>query len=190
MTGEVVAVSRKAAHGIAKTNVDSINLVMSRGVEGDAHFGSTVQHRSRVAKDPNQPNSRQVHLIHAELFDELAEKGFDVRPGDMGENITTRGIDLLRLQQYSELWIGADDRATMSPERRVTLLITGLRNPCRQLEELAPGLMEAVLARGDNGELIRKAGVMATVLDGGEVRPGYVIRRVIPEGPVRPLEPV
>lgn len=177
---KVIAVSRKAAHGIAKLNVDSIRLVAGHGVEGDAHFGTTVQHRSRVAQNPDQPNLRQVHLIHAELFDELAGKGFAVSPGDMGENITTQGLDLLAWPAGTELVLGESAR----------IRITGLRNPCKQLNGHAPGLMSAVLDRDDNGALVRKAGVMAVVLDGGDVRAGDAIAVTLPHGDQRALEPV
>ncbi|MEM8695867.1 MAG: MOSC domain-containing protein [Pseudomonadota bacterium] len=178
--GEVIAVSRKPSHGIAKPSADAIRLVEGHGVDGDAHFGATVQHRSRVAKNPDQPNLRQVHLIHAELFEELAGQGFAVSPGDMGENITTHGIDLLGLPEGAELAIG--DTAHVR--------ITGLRNPCNQLNGHAPGLMDAVLDRDPDGNLIRKAGIMAVVLDGGTVRAGDTIRVRLPEGERRPLGPV
>lgn len=176
---EVIAVSCKSTHGIAKPNVDVIRLTAGHGVEGDAHFGVTVQHRSRVAQDPGQTNLRQVHLIHAELFDELARQGFVVGPGDMGENITTRGIDLLGLPQGTELAIGG-----------ARLAITGLRNPCNQLDALGEGLMKATLGRAEDGSLIRKAGVMAVVLTGGEVRAGDAIEVQLPLGEHRPLEAV
>lgn len=178
--GKVVAVSRKSTHCIAKPNVETIRLVARHGVEGDAHCGTTVRHRSRVARNPAQPNLRQVHLIHAELFDELAGQGFSVHPGDMGENITTRGIDLLKLPEGAELWIGTQARVR----------ITGLRNPCKQLNEHAPGLMDATLTRDPAGNLIRKAGVMAVVLDGGEVRQGDSIEVTMPAGERQPLVPV
>src|SRR5215213_1830894 len=97
MDGTVAAVSRSGAHTFGKTNHDTIRLLAGLGVEGDAHLGVTVKHRSRVARDPAQPNLRQVHLIHGELHDELAAAGFAVRPGEMGENVTTRGVDLLAL---------------------------------------------------------------------------------------------
>lgn len=176
----VIAVSCKAAHGIAKPNVDAIRLIAGLGVEGDAHFGATVQHRSRVAKNPDQPNFRQVHLIHAELFEELAGRGFAVAPGDMGENITTSGIDLLALSEGTELAISDE----------VRLCLTGLRYPCKQLNEHAPGLMDAVLDRDPDGGLIRKAGVMATVLHGGTVKSGDAIVVEPPAGVPKPLQPV
>jgi MOSC domain-containing protein YiiM len=178
--GAVVAVSRNDAHAVSKQNCDSITLVRGLGVEGDAHAGETVQHRSRVARDPTQPNLRQVHLIHSELHDELRESGFDVAPGQMGENVTTRGVDLLALPVGSRLRLG--DGALIE--------ITGLRNPCTQLEGIQAGLMEATLDRDGNGELVRKAGVMAVVLQGGAVQPGDAIAVELPATPHSALEPV
>ncbi len=174
----VEAVSRDPEHSFSKPTAPSIRLLTGLGVEGDAHLGRTVQHRSRVAKDPTQPNLRQVHLIHAELFEALAEAGFQVSAGSMGENITTRNIDLLALPRHTELHIG--DTAIVQ--------ITGLRNPCSQLDGLLPGLMQAVLGRDAEGNLIRKAGVMSVVLAGGEVRPGDAIRVVLPALPHEKLE--
>jgi MOSC domain-containing protein YiiM len=163
-----------------KPSRDSILLVAGLGVEGDAHAGTTVKLRSRVARDPSQPNLRQVHLIHAELHEELASRGFAVTPGEMGENITTRGLDLLGLPAGARLRLGPD----------AVVEITGLRNPCLQLDGIQPGLMEAVLDRAEDGSLVRKAGVMAVVLAGGEVRPGDAIEVEWPERERRPLEPV
>lgn len=177
---QILAVSRKRSHGIAKTNVDVIRLIAGHGVEDDAHFGTTVQHRSRVAKNLDQPNLRQVHLVHAELLDALGEHGFAVSPGDMGENITTRGIGLLALPEGTELALGDTAR----------IRITGLRNPCKQLNGHAPGLMNAVLDRDADGVLVRKAGIMAVVLEGGEVRPGDAIAVHMPEGERRRLQSV
>jgi MOSC domain-containing protein YiiM len=150
------------------------------GVEGDAHMGKTVKHRSRVAVDPTQPNLRQVHLIHAELFDELKAAGFAISPGQMGENITTRGINLLELPTRTRLHLGS----------RAIVELTGLRNPCTQLDRFQPGLMAAVLGRDDRGQLIRKAGVMAIVTRGGEVRPDDSIGIELPSEPHQSLERV
>ncbi len=164
---------------MSKPVQDRIVLVKGVGVEGDAHAGVTVKHRSRVRQDPSQPNLRQVHLIHAELFDELREKGFVITPGMMGENITTRGIDLLALPRGTRLRIGG-----------AALEVTGLRNPCTQLDGLQPGLMNAVLDRESNGVLVRKAGIMSVVLEGGEVRSGDSIRIELPSKPYVALERV
>jgi MOSC domain-containing protein YiiM len=180
MPAAVVAVSRNDIHAVSKENCDSITLLAGLGVEGDAHAGETVQHRSRVARDPSRPNLRQVHLIHSELHDELSDAGFRLSPGQMGENVTTRGVDLLALPVGSRLRLG--DSALVE--------ITGLRNPCKQLEGIQAGLMEAVLDRDEDGELVRKAGVMAVVLEGGEVRPGDPIAVELPVAPHRTLEPV
>lgn len=150
------------------------------GVEGDAHSGRTVQHRSRVARDPTQPNLRQVHLIHAELHDALNAAGFCVSAGDMGENITTRGVDLLGLPAGTRLHLGAS----------AVVEVTGLRNPCPQLDAFQPGLLAAVLGRDAEGALIRKAGAMGIVLANGEVQPNDPIRVVLPPEPHEPLKPV
>lgn len=180
MNAIVAAVSRSSSHSFSKPNQDSIHLLAGLGIEGDAHLGTTVKHRSRVAKDPTQPNLRQVHLIHAELFDELAERGFAVAAGDMGENVTTRGIDLLSLPPGARLLLG----------ERAVIEVTGLRNPCVQIDRFQKGLMKAVLGKDDQGNVIRKSGIMAIVLEGGEVRPGDAIRVELPAEPHRPLEVV
>lgn len=171
---------RSASHTLAKRAQPSIRLLAGLGVDGDAHRGETVQHRSRVARDPTQPNLRQVHLIHAELHDELGARGFSVAAGEMGENVTTRGIDLLGLPAGARLRLGAD----------AVVQVTGLRNPCVQLEGLRQGLMAAVLDRDAAGRLVRKAGVLGIVLAGGEVRPDDPVRVELPSGPHRALEPV
>jgi MOSC domain-containing protein YiiM len=176
----VEAVSRGSTHGVGKENGNVIRLIAGHGVEGDVHAGVTVKHRSRVRKDPTQPNLRQVHLIHAELHDELRERGFDLRPGEMGENVTTRGLDLLALPTGARLRLGAE----------AVVEVTGLRNPCKQLDGLAPGLMGAVLARDASGALVRKAGVMGVVLEGGVVRRGDPIGVELPVGSHVPLAPV
>ncbi|MFN2467947.1 MAG: MOSC domain-containing protein [Gaiellaceae bacterium] len=178
--GVVTAVSRSEAHALVKPNRESIRLLTGLGVEGDAHLGETVKHRSRVARDPTRPNLRQVHLIHAELHDELRAAGLAVRAGEMGENVTTRGVDLLGLPAGTVLHLG--DTATVE--------VTGLRNPCLQLERIRPGLLAATLGRDDRGNVIRKAGVMGVVVDGGEVRPGDRVRVELPPEPRRPLTPV
>jgi MOSC domain-containing protein YiiM len=180
MDGVVEAVSQSPGHTMGKRNREAIRLVAGLGVEGDAHAGETVKHRSRVARDPSQPNLRQVHLIHAELFDELDAAGFAVAPGRMGENVTTRGVDLLALPVGARLRLGAE----------AAVEVTGLRNPCAQLEGIQPGLMAATLDRDADGTLIRKAGIMAVVLTGGEVRPGDPIAVELPTGAHRRLAPV
>lgn len=176
----VTAVSCSPAHTFSKPGQERIRLQAGLGVEGDAHLGDTVKHRSRVAQDPTQPNLRQVHLIHAELHDELRERGFDVGAGQMGENVTTRGVDLLGLPRGARLHLG----------EVAVVEITGLRNPCAQLDAFRPGLMAAVLDRDERGHLLRKAGIMGIVLQGGEVRPGDLIRVELPPQPHQPLERV
>jgi MOSC domain-containing protein YiiM len=176
----VTAVSSSPAHTMRKPTRDAIQLLASLGVEGDAHLGETVKHRSRVRRDPTQPNLRQVHLIHAELHDELGAAGLDVAPGEMGENVTTRGVDLLGLPAGARLLLGES----------AVVEVTGLRNPCTQLDGVRPGLMAATLGRDEDGALVRKAGVMSVVVAGGEVRPGDAIRVELPPEPHRGLEPV
>ena len=176
----VTAVSLSAAHGVGKHNQDRVHLLAGVGVEGDVHSGSKVKHRSRVARDAEQPNLRQVHLIHGELHDELRSGGFDVAEGEMGENVTTRGVDLLALPKGAIVRLGPD----------AVVEITGLRNPCTQLEALQAGLMAACLGRTADGEPVRKAGVMSVVLAGGEVRAGDVVVVELPAGPHEALKPV
>ncbi len=180
MNGVVVSVGSSATHSFSKGVQDWIRLLAGRGVEGDAHCGVTVKHRSRVAQDPTQPNLRQVHLIHTELFEELLPKGYDVQPGQMGENIATRGIRLLELPVGARLRIG--DTAVLE--------LTGLRNPCKQIERFKSGLMSAVLERAADGEPILKAGVMSIVVTSGLVQPGDPIAVELPTGPHRKLERV
>lgn len=180
MTARVLAVSRCATHSFSKPTCDAIRLRAGLGVEGDAHQGTTVQHRSRVARDPTQPNLRQVHLIHAELFDELRAAGFDIAPGQIGENVATQGLDLLALPTGTRLLLG--DHAVVE--------LTGLRNPCVQLNGFRLGLMAAVLDRDAAGNPVRKSGVMGIVLAGGTVRPGDAIRVALPQTPHRALQPV
>ncbi len=180
MQGQVTAVARSPEHGFSKPIEAQISLLAGLGVEGDAHCGATVKHRSRVAADPTQPNLRQVHLIHIELIEELTAAGFDVAAGVMGENVTTRGLDLLALPRGTRLRLGP----------AAVIEVTGLRNPCAQLDNNQPGLTRAVLDRGPDGELIRKAGVMAIVVEGGTVRPGDVIGVELPPLPHLRLERV
>lgn len=180
MIGTVEAVSRSATHTLSKPNEGGITLLEGQGVEGDAHMGATVKHRSRVARNPQQPNLRQVHLIHAELHDELRAAGFNVVAGQMGENITTRGLDLLALPAGARLHLGS----------AAVVEITGLRNPCAQLDRIQNGLMAAVLDKDAQGNLVRKAGVMGVVLTAGTVRPGDPIRVELPSAPHWPLQPV
>jgi MOSC domain-containing protein YiiM len=178
--GIVTAVSLSARHTPTKPNADSIRLLAGLGVESDAHSGATVKHRSRVARDPSQPNLRQVHLVHAELHDTLREQGLAVSAGQMGENVTTRGVDLLGLPEGARLHLG--DTTIVE--------VTGLRNPCAQLDRIQPGLMRATLERAHDGSLVRKAGIMAVVLEDGAVRTGDPIRVELPSDPHRPLTSV
>jgi MOSC domain-containing protein YiiM len=180
MNGTVVAVSRSPRHSFSKTPQLAIRLLAGLGVEGDAHAGATVKHRSRVAQNPSQPNLRQVHLIGQELLDELTAKGFRVWPGAIGENITTSGLDLLHMPLGSRLGLGES----------AVVELTGLRNPCRQLDKFQSGLMAAVLDREEEGRLILRAGVMGVVLAGGTICPGDPIAVTLPQGVHRKLERV
>jgi MOSC domain-containing protein YiiM len=177
MAPTVISVSRSPVHGFSKPPLHEIELIAGLGVKGDAHAGATVKHRSRVAKDPSQPNLRQVHLIHSELFDAVAQDGITVLPGELGENITTGGLDILSLPAGTLLRLGAS----------AVVEVTGLRNPCRQIEAFSPGLMSHVLERLPDGGLVRKAGVMSVVIAGGIVRPGDAIEVLLPAEPHRAL---
>jgi MOSC domain-containing protein YiiM len=176
----IVAVSLSAGHSFSKPVQDSIRLLAGLGVEGDAHSGETVKHRSRVKIDPTMPNLRQVHLIHAELHEELAAAGFTVSAGQLGENVTTRGVNLLGLPVGTRLHLG----------KTALVEVTGLRNPCAQIDRFQQGLRSAVLDKGADGRLVRKAGVMGIVLVSEEVRPGDSIQVELPPEPHRLLEPV
>ncbi|WP_441251533.1 MOSC domain-containing protein [Kitasatospora sp. McL0602] len=176
----MTAVSRSGGHEFSKPNEPSVRLLAGLGVEGDAHLGVTVKHRSRVAQDPTQPNLRQVHLMHEELFDELEQAGHAVRAGELGENVTTRGVDLLGLPRGAQLHLG--------PEAVVE--VTGLRNPCLQIDGFQDGLLRLVVGRDEAGQVVRKAGVMGVVLAGGEIRPGDAVKVVLPDGPFEALERV
>ncbi|MGK5692072.1 MOSC domain-containing protein [Streptomyces sp. URMC 128] len=180
MSGRVTAVSSNGEYSFTKPNRDSIRLLAGLGVEGDVHAGVTVKHRSRIAQDPTQPNLRQVHLMHEELFEELGEEGFKVAPGELGENITTRGIDLLGLPVGTLLRIG----------ETAVLEVTGLRNPCLQIDIFQDGLLKRVVGRDEAGNVVRKAGIMSVVREGGVVRPDDAIAVELPAGPHRPLDRV
>ena len=180
MGAEVCAVSRSGEHRFSKQAEAQITLLAGLGVEGDAHLGVTVQHLSRIKADPTQPNVRQVHLIQAELFDELAVKGLAVAPAELGENVTTRGVDLLALPRGTRLRLGSD----------AVVQVMGLRSPCAQIERHRPGLLAAVLDRTPGGELVRKAGVMAVIVAGGMVKPGDPIGIELPPSPHERLERV
>jgi len=173
----VLAVHRAAQHRFSKTSCKSVTIIEGLGVEGDAHAGETVKHRSRVEVDPSQPNLRQVHLIHAELFDEMAAHGFKIKPGDLGENITTQGVDLLSLGRGARLSIGES----------VVLEVTGLRNPCRQIEAYVPGLLKHLAVKTSQG-IVRKSGIMTIALAAGRITPSDTIAITPPDGPHVPLE--
>jgi len=173
----VTAVSRSSTHTFSKRNEPAITLLTGVGVEGDAHAGATIRHRSRVRRDPAKPNLRQVHLMHAELHDKLADAGFTVQAGALGENVTTQGIDLLSLPAATRLRLG----------EHAVVELTGLRNPCRQIDDFQPGLLKKVVGRSADGAVIYRAGVMSIVITSGEVRPGDAIDVVLPPPPHRAL---
>ncbi|MGW6710454.1 MOSC domain-containing protein [Streptomyces sp. NPDC054956] len=178
--GQVAAVSSNGVYSFTKPTRESITLLEGLGVEGDVHAGVTVKHRSRVAQDPTQPNLRQVHLIHQELFEEVAPAGHHVEPGQLGENVTTEGIDLLGLPTGTLLHLGED----------AVVEVTGLRNPCLQIDAFQHGLLKQVVGRDDEGNLLRKAGIMGVVHRGGTIRPGDAIEVTFPPVPHVPLERV
>ena len=180
MSATVVSVTISSSHTFHKTKCVSIRLLAGLGVESDAHCGATVKHRSRVKADPTQPNLRQVHLIHVELFDELHEAGYRVSPGEIGENITTRDIDLLSLPVGTRLHLGES----------AIVELTGLRNPCIQLDQFQPGLMKMLLGKNADGSLVRKSGVMGIVIEGGDVKPGDAITVHLPPEPHRKMDRV
>ncbi|MFF5445652.1 MOSC domain-containing protein [Streptomyces sp. NPDC012888] len=179
-TAVVTAVSSNSEYSFTKPNRESITLLAGLGVEGDVHAGVTVKHRSRVAQDPTQPNLRQVHLIHRELFDQVAREGFEVSPGQLGENVTTEGIDLLGLPRGAVLRLGAEAEVE----------VTGLRNPCVQIDRFQDGLLKQLVGRDEEGRVIRKGGIMGVVRRGGVIRPGDPITVTLPAGPHEPLDRV
>jgi hypothetical protein len=161
MPASVVSVSLSPTHSFSKAVAAEIMLLAGLGVGGDAHAGATVRHRYRVRQDPSAANLCQVHLLQSELFYELALQGMDVAAGQMGENITTAGIDLLALPRHTRLHLGTT----------AIVAVTGVREPCYPMNGLTAGLMKACVARGVNGEVVRKAGIMSIVIAGGIVRP-------------------
>ncbi len=178
--GTIAGLALDAEHRFSKLAVGELEIIAGLGVAGDAHAGEKVQHRSRVAVNPDQPNLRQVHLIHTELFDALGEAGFELAPGQLGENIATAGIDLLALPRATILHIGES----------AMLEVTGLRNPCAQIEAFRPGLLNQVARRGEDGSIERLAGIMCIVLASGTVRQGDPVRATLPKPPHQRLQPV
>jgi MOSC domain-containing protein YiiM len=179
MEGVVVAVSRSPTHSMAKQNEPVIRRLAGLGVEGDAHAGATVRHRYLRRRDPGRPNLSQVHLIHAESHDELRVAGLELSTGEMGENVTTRGLDLLGLPTGTRLRLGGS----------AVVEVTGLRTSYRQLDGVRPGLMAATRAKVGR-KVCFKAGIMGIVVEGGDVGPGDAIRVELPPEPLHPLKPV
>lgn len=180
MGRSVVAVSADSQHRFSKPNLGSIRVIAGFGIEGDSHAGATIQHLGPMRRDPTQPNLRQVHLIHSELHDELRELGYDVKPGELGENITTHGIDLLGLPQGTRLRIG--------PE--AVLEVTGLRSPCQQINTFTPGLLKELIHTDPDGTVVRKTGIMSVVVTDGVIHPDDPIVVDLPAGPHVPLDVV
>ncbi|WP_439599056.1 MOSC domain-containing protein [Falsiroseomonas sp.] len=180
MQGRVVAVAASAGHDFSKPVQDRITLLAGLGVQGDAHCGVLVKHRSRVKANPNQPNLRQLHLIPAERLASLREQGFGVAPGALGENVTTEGVDLFALPRGTRLHLGES----------AVVEVTGLRNPCHQLDSFQKGLMKATLERAPDGTLLLRAGIMAVVIEGGELTAGDAVRVELPAEPHLALERV
>ena len=178
LRGSVVAVAIDAKHRFSKTPRLSIILTTGNGVEGDAHYGEFVGHRYLARRNPRAPNLRQVHLIPSELFDALRNSGFDVGPGDLGENITTAGLELETLPLNTELHIGAS----------VNIRLTGLRTPCILIDRFRSGLKGRLLGATPHQPF--QAGIMAVVSEGGEISPGDPIRAILPERPHLPLPPL
>jgi MOSC domain-containing protein YiiM len=176
----VVAVSKDGQHRFSKEPCEQVTLLENIGVQGDAHSGVTVQHLGRVAQDPSQPNLRQVHLLHSEFFDEAREEGYELAPGDLGENVLTQGLDLLGLGRDTLLHIGC----------QAVVRITGLRNPCAQIDSFRRGLLKVAVGRDDDGHVVRKAGIMGVVTTGGIIHPGDKIEVELPAPPHRALEAV
>ena len=168
----VIAVAASPTHSFSKTRLPAITLVAGLGIKGDAHYGATLQHLYDKRKDPNQPNTKQVHLIHSELFDEVAQKGFTVTPGDLGENITTRGINILSLPEGAQLNIGD-----------CIITLTGLRGPCKKINRFGDNLLNEMIVPRDGGPPILKCGVMGVIGRGGEIKPGDAIKVILPDGP-------
>ena len=178
MGGTISAVSSNGTYSFSKPNRESITLLAGFGVEGDVHGGATVKHRFRMRKDPSQPNLRQVHLIHEELFEDVRRAGFEVAAGELGENVTTRGVDLLTLPRGTRLRLGAT----------AVVEVTGLRNPCAQIDGFRKGLMKQVVDRDENGRPRFLSGIMGVVVTGGVVRPGDAVEIDLPSGPHEPLD--
>lgn len=174
----VVAVSKDARHRFSKQPCEQITLLKGLGVEGDAHSGATVQHVHRLAREPAQPNLRQVHLLAREFFDEAREQGYELAPGDLGENVLTQGLDVLGLPQDTLLLIGS----------QAVVRVTGLRDPCRQIDRFRPGLLKVAIGRDQKGQVLIKAGIMSVVTTGGIIRTGDTIEVELPAPPHQRLE--
>jgi hypothetical protein len=173
--GYVHSVSASPRHGFSKLVRESITLIKGHGVDGDAHAGAFVKHRYLARWRPRMANERQVHLINQALFEELFSEGFNVQPGNLGENVTTRGIDLLRLPLGTMLALGP----TAAVELR------GLRTPCVLVDRFRKGLLKALVRKGEQPRF--RAGVMGVVREGGILFPGNPVKVTISPAPWQAL---
>ena len=173
----VVAVSKDEYHRFSKVPCTQITLIKGVGVRGDTHSGVTVQHLFAVEQDPRQPNLRQVHLLQQEFLDQARDQGYELTPGDLGENILTDDLDLVGLWQDTLLHIGS----------QAVVRVSGLRNPCAQIDSFRPGLLQVAVRRDLKGDVVRKAGIMGVVTTGGVVHPGDEIEVEWPAQPHRRL---
>lgn len=176
----VESVHRSESHDFTKATVEEVVLVAGVGIEGDAHAGATVQHVSRKKKDADRPNLRQVHLVSAELHEELVADGFDLDHGGFGENLVTRGIALGDLPVGTTLALGDD----------AIIVLTGLRDPCAQIDRHREGLRAAVAFDPGEGPKLFRDGAMAMVVRGGVVRTGDPIGVALPPEPHHPMRKV
>ncbi|SRR6266446_5986019 len=168
MSGRVIAVCCNPEPDLPKPVVDAVHLIENWGVEGDYHAGSLVRHRYLAKKDPTRPNMRQVLLMDAAVFAELAQNDIHIGPGMMGENITIEGMAMMQLAVGTRLAIGS-----------AIVEVTERRSPCYQLNGIDPRLLKAV-ARKQDGQAIFKAGIMAQILQGGWVRAGDLVKVLSP----------
>ena len=177
LPGTVLSVSRDDKHRFSKPTVSSIRLVAGFGVEGDSHAGATVQHLYEKKRNPSAPNLCQVHFMAAELFDDLVPTGYTVAPGELGENVTTEGINLMSLPLGTQLHLGA----------QAVVSVTGMRSPCSLINGYQKGLMKQLIKTDAAGTVHRRGGIMGVVVRGGVVNPGDCIRVELPAGEQLPL---
>jgi MOSC domain-containing protein YiiM len=175
LRGTVVAVASKEKHEFSKRTRHAITLVEDHGVEGDVHAGRVIQHRYLAKKMPVMPNNRQVHLIASELFTELGLSGFNVSPGELGENITTAGLDLTNLPLGTRLRLGSS----------AVVEITGLRTPCSLIDRFQKGLKRAMIMKHEQPRF--RCGVLGVAKATGKIAPGDPIIVELPSFSLQPL---